>query len=306
MSYGHALKTIGRRADARGGLPARAGAGAAAGRGVVEPRQPEDPPVRGGRHRGDARPAGARRPRRRGPPAPRLRAGQGAGGRGRLRRRLRRIRQGQRDPPRAAAPCRPTTSATRSSGPGACSRADFLAARRGGGCAGARSDLHRRPAALRLDPGGADPGQPFAGRGHHGAARPADHRAAARPRGRLARARRLSGSRSPRCPAANWRALGEDYLARDARPPPHRPAAVHRQAAEQLAARRPDPADPAERHHHRRAAPPARLLPLRLQAALRPRPGLQLRPRRHRPLLPRLRGADGALRRGVCPARSTG
>ena len=34
-------------------------------------------------------------------------------------------------------------------------------------------------------------------------------------------------------------------------------AALHRQAAEQLPARRPDPADPAQRHDHRRAAPSA-------------------------------------------------
>ena len=42
----------------------------------------------------------------------------------------------------------------------------------------------------------------------------------------------------------------------------------------------------------------------RLQAALRARPELHLRPRRHRPLLPRLRRADGALRRGAAGARA--
>ena len=55
-------------------------------------------------------------------------------------------------------------------------------------------------------------------------------------------------------------------------------------------------ADPAEGEDHRRPPASAGLLLLELQAALRPRPELQLQPDRHGPLLPRLRGADGALR----------
>ena len=43
-----------------------------------------------------------------------------------------------------------------------------------------------------------------------------------------------------------------------------------------------------------------------VQAAFRPRPDLHLRPRRPRPLLPRLRGADGALRRGAARPRPPG
>ena len=46
----------------------------------------------------------------------------------------------------------------------------------------------------------------------------------------------------------------------------------------------------------------ARLLPVGLRAAFRPRPGLQLFARRHRPLLPRLCRTDGALRRGAARA----
>ena len=47
-----------------------------------------------------------------------------------------------------------------------------------------------------------------------------------------------------------------------------------------FAARRPDPPDAAECEDHRRAPPSAGLLLLGLQAALRPRPALHLRPRR--------------------------
>jgi tetratricopeptide (TPR) repeat protein len=65
-------------------------------------------------------------------------------------------------------------------------------------------DLHRRPAALGLDPDGADPGQPLGGRGHHGAARhrliaarldrrpPRTPRAIRRPSGPLSATRRRS------------------------------------------------------------------------------------------------------------------
>ena len=62
-------------------------------------------------------------------------------------------------------------------------------------------------------------------------------------------------------------------------------------------------ADPAQRQDHRRTPPPARLLLLGLQAALRARAALQLRPRGSRALLPRLRGADGALRRRAAGPR---
>ena len=102
---------------------------------------------------------------------------------------------------------------------------------------------------------------------------------------------------------ASSRALGEEYLERTRIHRKTGRAVLHRQDAEQLAPRRPDPADPAEREDHRRAPASAGLLLLRLQAAFRPRPGLHLRPRRHRPLLPRLRRADGAFRRGPAGPR---
>jgi hypothetical protein len=56
---------------------------------------------------------------------------------------------------------------------------------------------------------------------------------------------------------------------------------------------------------HRCAPAPARLLLLRVQAAFRAWPELQLRPRRSRPLLPRLRRTDGALRRGTARPRAS-
>ena len=113
----------------------------------------------------------------------------------------------------------------------------------------------------------------------------------------------LSGGRSRDWAATQLRALGERYLAQTRIQRKTGRAVLHRQDAEQLGARRPDPADPAERADHRRAPPSAELLLLRLQAALRPRPGLHLRPRGPRPLLPRLRRADGALRRGAAGPR---
>ncbi len=67
-------------------------------------------------------------------------------------------------------------------------RAEFFEQRRGYGCDDPVTDLHRRPAAGRLDAAGADPRLALAGRRHHGTGR---HSAA----GQLAR------------PASEWRAL---------------------------------------------------------------------------------------------------
>ncbi len=96
---------------------------------------------------------------------------------------------------------------------------------------------------------------------------------------RLAPARqRLSGDALP--PSRR------EQLGRARRPLPRgdraaapRPATLHRQAAEQLQPRRSDPRDPAARHRDRCAAPSDGLLLQHLQAALRRRPDLQLRPR---------------------------
>ena len=79
--------------------------------------------------------------------------------------------------------------------------------------------------------------------------------------------------------AAELRELGEKFLERTRIHRKTGPPVLHRQDAEQLPARRHDPADPAAGEDHRRAPPPARLLLLELQAALRARPELQLQPR---------------------------
>ena len=85
--------------------------------------------------------------------------------------------------------------------------------------------------------------------------------------------------RSPSLPRGGLRQLGHDYLARTRAAAPPRPPALHRQGAVELPAHRPDPADAAQRADRRRAPPPARLLRLGLQAALRRRLRLRLRPR---------------------------
>ncbi len=105
--------------------------------------------------------------------------------------------------------------------------------------------------------------------------------------------------------AAELEALGDGISRAHPNPAQDRPALVHRQAAQQLGPCRADPPDPAECEDRRRPPPPARLLLLQLQAAFRPRPGLQLRPRRARPLLPRLCRADGAISTRFCRAGST-
>ena len=175
-------------------------------------------------------------------------------------------------------------------------------ARAGCGAPARRSDLHRRPAARGLDADRADPGEPLAGRGHDGAAGHA--------RARAARSALRARADKPSYPQAlqslthaQLRELGEEYLARTRIQRKTRPPVLHRQDAEQLPARRPHPSDAAQRADHRRAPPSARLLFLGVQAALRARPELHLRPGGARPLLPRLRRADGALRQRAARAR---
>src|SRR5207342_3145719 len=121
---------------------------------------------------------------------------------------------------------------------------------------------------------------------------PARARDAGRGRGNDAVPRGTGGARC-RPAARTRRAIPRQH----AHPAQDRRAIVHRQDAEQLHARRADPADPAQREDHRCAPASARLLLLRFQAAFRAWAGLQLQPRGNRPLLPRLRGTDGALRR---------
>ena len=88
--------------------------------------------------------------------------------------------------------------------------------------------------------------------------------------------------------------------------PPERPAVLHRQDAEQLPPHRSDQADAAEREDHRCAPRADGLLFRQSQAAVRQRPGVQLQHRRHRALLPHVSGADAALGRRRCRARSCG
>jgi hypothetical protein len=208
MSYGHALKTAGRQEQAvaayRRSIALEPGFGEAywslANLKTV---------------RFDAADLAAMRAQLRAPtcgrgPLPlRVRARQGAGGRGDYARRSRTTRRGnaQRQgtihysadetTSRVDRTCRisPASSSPRAPAP----------VRRAG------PDLHRRPAALRFDPARADPVQPLAGGGHDGAARA--HLAHARP----AQAHGRAGVDAyhdvlAALDHAELRALGERYL----------------------------------------------------------------------------------------------
>ena len=118
-----------------------------------------------------------------------------------------------------------------------------------------RADLHRRPAALGLDADRADPGEPQPGGGHARAVDARRHRGFDRPL--PARPRGVSGSR-PRAARPGLPRLRPAVHRRDADLPHDRQAPLHRQAAEQLLARRLRAPDPAEREDHQRAAPSAR------------------------------------------------
>ena len=156
---------------------------------------------------------------------------------------------------------RERTARPRRAHPAPCSRREFFARARRQRRAGRRSDLHRRPAARRLDADRADPGEPLAGRGHHGAARtyPRSRTRSVRSR-RASRQAPLPAARCRSCRPHELRELGEEYLARTRIQRKTGRAVLHRQDAEQLPARRLHPSDAAQRADHRRAPPPARLL----------------------------------------------
>ncbi len=158
----------------------------------------------------------------------------------------------------------------------------FFAARDGQGCRCARPDLHPRHAARRIDAGRANPLQP-SGRSR---ARPSSPTFPPSPGDSTAARRAASRATTPNASPSSTRdatARARRGISRaHARPALHRPAVLHRQAAEQLGACRPDPADPAQRQDHRRPAPSARLRLFQLQAALCARPALLLRPGGHR------------------------
>ena len=235
--------------------------------------------------------AGAQRPRRRGPPALPFRARQGARGRGRAcRRRSQHYAEGNRA---AAGDARTTTRTRRPRSCDRSQRAVHARVLRGRAAARARrrrtrssSSACRAPA--RRWSSRSSPAIPLV----EGTMELPDLLGAG-PRALRAHASLASRRAIPEALAE----LEPEAVARARRAVPRADpdpaqdgrAVLHRQDAEQLGARRPDPPDPAERQDHRCAPPSAELLLLGLQAALRPRPGLHLLPRGHRPLLPRLR-----------------
>src|SRR2546430_69672 len=159
-----------------------------------------------------------------------------------------------------------------------------------------------RCGARRRDAARADPLESLTGRRHHGVARRTGTRAWHRDAGERRRPPLPAGARDtvPRAAARARRRISGAY----AHPAQDRAAVLHRQAAQQLPARRLHPPDAAECPHHRCASPPARLLLLGVQAALRARSELLLRSRGAGRLLPPLRRADGALRCGAARARA--
>ena len=228
----------------------------------------------------------------RGPLSLSLRPRQGARGRRRVRRVVRALPRRQHACGARSVTTTRSASATTSRAAAAFFTPAVLRAHApASGAPARRSDLHRRPAARRLDADRADPVEPLAGRGHDGAAR-------TYPRSRRRSVRSAAGADKLRYPQrAAGAAARTAARARRGVPGPHthpaqeRPAVLHRQAAEQLPARRLHPSDAAQRAHHRRAAPPPRLLFFGVQAALRPRPELHLRPGGARSLLPLLRAS---------------
>ena len=152
------------------------------GRGLLEPRQPQGGQVRPGRPRGHGDGPGRRRRERRRSRPPAFRARQGAGGRRPLRSRLRTLCRGQCAAPGHVAlrlDGEPRLRAPHDADlhrnlPGQAQRVRLP---------GAGSDLCRRPAAVRLHPGRADPLQPLPGRGRVRVAGPdVDRRPAGRQR----------------------------------------------------------------------------------------------------------------------------
>ena len=145
------------------------------------------------------------------------------------------------------------------------------------GLPGRRPDLHRRTATRRINPARADTREPFRRRGNDRAAGHSADRARARSAATRMSRRRRFFERLAALDAAGAARPRRALPGIDARASQDRRALLHRQDAEQLSVRRPDPSDPAQRQDHRRPAPPARLLLLGLQAAFRPRTGLHLR-----------------------------
>ncbi len=209
LNYAQALRTLGRHDEAvaayRRSIALAPGLGAAYwGLANLKVAQLTADEEAGNRAR-------ARRPRRAGrragPAA--LRPRQGARGPRRLCRIVRPLCRRREGPPRREPLRRGRADRAGRAVEGAVHGRLLRRARRAG-LARSGADLHRRPAALGLDAGRADPGQPPRRRGHHGAARHRPHR--------LAPARRAGGYPEALASlgADRLRALGE-VLHRDHR-----------------------------------------------------------------------------------------
>ena len=146
-----------------------------------------------------------------------------------------------------------------------CTR-EFFEQRQGYGCDDPVTHLHRRPAPRRLDAAGADSRLALAGRRHHGTGR---HSAAGQ-RARPACERRALPGRPGAALGGRLPRLRRGLHPRHATLPGRQPAVLHRQDAEQLPPRQPDPPDAAEREDHRRAPRTDGLLLQQLQAAVSP------------------------------------
>ena len=182
---GQALAELRPRAEDRGppGRQHRTPTGAASRstrlrRGVLEPRQPQDLPLR--RRRTSRRCGRSSRVPSSTPKTASTSISRSAR-RSRTQATTRVRSSTTRRAMRCTAPRIPTTPTTTRRASRALKRTftrEFFAERAGTRLRGARSDLHRRPAARRLDAARADPVQPFGGRRHDGAA--GDHRDGAR------------------------------------------------------------------------------------------------------------------------------
>ena len=161
------------RCDRR--LPQVDRAGTGPRRGLLEPGQPEDVPLLRRGRRGDARAARTRATSRRKIASTSTSRSARRGGRERLRRIVPPLRGRQPSAQGSACP----TTATRRRERAPLTRvvhAGILCGTPQCRVHGARPDLHRRPAALGLDPGRTDPVEPFRDRRHDGAAGRDRHR----------------------------------------------------------------------------------------------------------------------------------
>ena len=267
LSIGHLHKTLGRRTRLREGVQGLPRARPQVQRSLLEPRRPEELRVQRRRGRGDGRlgagQAATTWTRRNCISRWAAHSSSGTTRCGGLRSLLDRQQPRRRD---RALRHRHASRTRRARAP--VLRRGILCAAGRSGMAGPVADLRRGPAALGLDAGRADPRQPFERRRHLRAAQRAHHRAASS----TMRNRNMTPIRKTfrRCP---MRSLC------DARPALHRrnhaaaqrPAALHRQDAEQLQPRGPHSCDAAECRHHRRAPPSDGRLLQHLQAVSSPK-----------------------------------